>query len=375
MSTNVLVTRPSLPPMDEYINEIKDLWENYWITNMGEKHQLLQSQLKSYLQTDHIELMVNGHMSLELTLQAMKLQGEVITTPYTFVSTTHAIVRSGLTPIFCDIDPDTYTMDVEKIESLITEDTSAILPVHVYGNVCNIEEIEKIANKYDLKVIYDACHSFGETYKGKGVGSYGNASCFSFHATKVFHSIEGGAVCYREPELGKRLEYLKNFGIDGPESVLYIGANAKMNEFSAAMGICNLRHIEQEIEKRKHIDHRYKSHLEGVKGIKLRQEDPNVLYNYAYFPAVFESEFGATRNEVFDALAQEGIEARKYFYPIANSLECYRRRFDVSETPNALHLSNHILTLPIYSELAVEEVDHICEIILKLQGKRFFRIL
>ena len=313
MSVNVLVTRPSMPPMDEYIEEIKDLWESYWITNMGEKHQILQSQLKSYLQSDNVELMVNGHMSLELTLQAMKLQGEVITTPYTFVSTTHAIVRSGLTPVFCDVDPDTYTIDTEKIEMLITDYTSAILPVHVYGNVCNIEEIQRIANKYDLKVIYDACHSFGETYHDKGVGAYGDASCFSFHATKVFHSIEGGAVCYRNQELGKRLEYLKNFGIDGPESVQDIGANAKMNEFSAAMGICNLRHIEEEIQKRKKIDCRYRSHLEGVKGIKLRQEDKNVQYNYAYFPVVFEKEFGATRNEIFDALAREGIVTRKYF--------------------------------------------------------------
>lgn len=375
MSVNVLVTRPSMPPMDEYIEEIKDLWESYWITNMGEKHQTLQSQLKSYLQSDNVELMVNGHMSLELTLQAMKLQGEVITTPYTFVSTTHAIVRSGLTPVFCDVDPDTYTIDTEKIEMLITDYTSAILPVHVYGNVCNIEEIQRIANKYDLKVIYDACHSFGETYHGKGVGAYGDASCFSFHATKVFHSIEGGAVCYRNQELGKRLEYLKNFGIDGPESVQDIGANAKMNEFSAAMGICNLRHIEEEIQKRKKIDCRYRSHLEGVKGIKLRQEDINVQYNYAYFPVVFEKEFGATRNEIFDALAREGIVTRKYFYPITNSLECYHRRFDATKTPNALYLSKHVLTLPIYSDLSIEQVDCICEIILKLQRKNLYGTL
>lgn len=373
MSADVLVTRPSMPPMDEYIEEIKDLWETYWITNMGEKHQAFQSQLKSYLQTDYVELMVNGHMSLELTLQAMELQGEVITTPYTFASTTHAIVRSGLTPVFCDIDPNTYTMDADKIERLISDSTSAILPVHVYGNVCNIEEIGRIADKYNLKVIYDACHAFGETYKEKGVGSYGNASCFSFHATKVFHSIEGGAVCFQDVELGRRLGYLKNFGIDGPESVPAIGANAKMNEFSAAMGICNLRHIEEEIEKRKKIDQRYRSHLEDVPGIMLRQEDNHVLYNYAYFPAVFEQEFGATRNEVFDALAREGIGARKYFYPITNSLECYHKRFDVTETPNALHLSEHVLTLPIYSDLTIEQVDRICAIILKTQGKKWYK--
>ncbi len=365
----MLVTRPSMPPMDEYIEEIKDLWETYWITNMGKKHQIFQSQLKDYLQADHVELMVNGHLSLELTLQAMKLQGEVITTPYTFVSTTHAICRCGLTPVFCDIDPYTFTMDEKKIESLITDYTTAILPVHVYGNVCNIEEIERIAGKYDLKVIYDACHGFGETYKGKGLGSFGHASCFSFHATKVFHTIEGGAVCYRDMEIGRRLGYLKNFGICGPESVQDIGANAKMNEFSAAMGICNLKYIGEEIAKRKKIDQRYRTHLEGIKGVQLRQEDKNVLYNYAYFPVVFEKEFGATRNEIFDALAQEGIGARKYFYPITNALECYHGRFDVKETPNALHISKHILTLPMYAGLSAEDVDRICEIILRQRGK------
>lgn len=368
MDAKILVTRSSMPPMEEYISEIRDLWKTHWITNMGEKHELLRAQLEKYLQVDKIDLMVNGHMALELTLQALKLQGEVITTPYTFVSTTHAIVRNGLKPVFCDIDPDTYTMDDGKIEKLITDQTAAILPVHVYGNICNIEGIETIASKYGLKVVYDACHAFGETYKGKGIGAFGDASCFSFHATKIFNTIEGGAVCFREIELGRRLKDLKNFGIHGPESVQNIGANAKMNEFSAAMGICNLRHIDEDIQKRKRIDRRYRSNLENVQGLKLRQEDKNISYNFAYFPVVFEREFGATRNEVFEALMKNGIGSRKYFYPITSAMECYSSQFAADQTPYALHVSKHVLALPMYADLALEDVDRICNIIIKCRN-------
>lgn len=211
MNKKILVTRSSMPGMDEYVQEIRSLWDTHWITNMGQKHIELQNALKKYLNVDNVELLVNGHMALEMTLQAMNLQGEVITTPFTFASTTHAIVRNGLEPVFCDIDPVTYTMDATKIEDLITDRTCAIMPVHVYGNICDIDEIQRIAHKYELKVIYDAAHAFGETYKGESVGSFGDASCFSFHATKVFNTIEGGAVCYRDKELGARLYELKKF--------------------------------------------------------------------------------------------------------------------------------------------------------------------
>ncbi len=307
---SILVTRSSMPSLEEYIEEIKDMWESHWLTNMGPKHKEFQERLCQYLNVEHIDLFTNGHMALELTLQALNLQGEVITTPFTFASTTHAIVRNGLKPVFCDIDPDTYTIDVKKIEGLITDRTCAIMPVHVYGNICNIEEIERIAHKYELKVIYDAAHSFGETYKGKGVGSFGDASCFSFHATKVFNSIEGGAVCFRDKRLGDSLYELKNFGIRGPEEVCAVGANAKMNEFCAAMGICNLRHIEEEIIKRKTVAERYRNNLKEIGGIKLNEEKSDINYNYAYFPVVFEEkEFGASRSDVFDALARSGIRA------------------------------------------------------------------
>ncbi len=360
----ILVTRSSMPELDEYMNEIKDMWDSHWLTNMGPKHKQLQAELCDYMGVENIDLFTNGHMAIELTLQAMNLQGEVITTPFTFASTTHAIVRNGLEPVFCDIDPVTFTMDTEKLESLITDRTCAILPVHVYGNVCNIEEIERIAHKYELKVIYDACHTFGETYKGKGIGSFGDASCFSFHATKAFNSIEGGAVCFKDKRLGDILYELKNFGIHGPEEVSAVGANAKMNEFCAAMGLCNLRHIETEIEKRKKVAERYRTHLENVEGLQLNVIQSEVKSNYAYFPVVFEEKiFGASRAEVFDALAEQGIGARKYFYPLTNTFSAFHNKYNVIETPVALHISKRVLTLPMYADLALDDVDRICDII------------
>lgn len=319
MDNKILVTRSSMPSVEEYIDEIRSIWESHWLTNMGPEHKSLQAELKQYMGVQNVELLTNGHMALELSLQAMNLQGEVITTPFTFASTTHAIVRNGLEPVFCDIDPVTYTIDVTKLERLITDRTCAIVPVHVYGNVCNIEEIERLAHKYDLKVLYDAAHTFGETYKGQGIGRFGDVSCFSFHATKVFNTIEGGAVCYKDLELGRKLYELKNFGIHGPEEVDAVGANAKMNEFCAAMGMCNLRHIDEEIEKRKKVVERYRDRLENTEGLQLNVVQSEVESNYAYFPVVFnEKIFGSSRNEVFDALDNNGIGARKYFYPRCN---------------------------------------------------------
>ena len=366
MEKTILVTRSSMPDLDEYMDEIKDMWDSHWLTNMGPKHKQLQEELCRYMGVDNIDLFTNGHMALELTLQAMNLQGEVITTPFTFASTTHAIVRNGLEPVFCDIDPETYTMDPNNLENLITDRTCAIMPVHVYGNVCNVEEIERIAHKYELKVIYDAAHTFGETYKGRGVGSFGDASCFSFHATKAYNSIEGGAVCFKNKRLGDILYELKNFGIHGPEEVSAVGANAKMNEFCAAMGLCNLRHLEDELAKRKIVAEQYRAHLEGIEGIQLNKENPDVKYNYAYFPVVFDEKiFGASRAEVFDALAEQGIGARKYFYPLTNTFSAFHGKYNVIDTPVALHISKRVLTLPMYADLALEDVDRICEIILK----------
>lgn len=364
MNNQILVTRSSMPPLSEFIDEISPIWESHWMTNMGEKHKELQRELTEYLKVPNVELLTNGHMALELTLQAMNLQGEVITTPFTFASTTHAIVRNGLEPVFCDVDPVTYTIDVDKLGSCITDRTCAILPVHVYGNVCDTEAIDRIAKKYDLKVIYDAAHTFGETYRGRGIGDYGDASCFSFHATKVFNTIEGGAVCYHDEKLGQKLYELKNFGIHGPEEVTAVGANAKMNEFCAAMGICNLRHVDEEIAKRKRVVERYRERLEKVKGLQLNCIQSDVTSNYAYFPVIFwEKEFGATRNDVFDALEREGIGARKYFYPLTNSFSCFHGKYKLDDTPVARSIAERVLTLPLYADLALEDVDRICDII------------
>lgn len=368
MSDVILVTRSSMPEFEEYTEEIQDLWRTRWLTNMGIKHIELQEKLREYLKIDNIELFTNGHMALELSIQALGLKGEVITTPFTFASTTHAIVRNGLRPVFCDIDPKTFTIDSAKIEDLITDKTSAILPVHVYGNVCDVEKIQKIADKYGLKVIYDAAHAFGITYKGKGIGNFGDISCFSFHATKVFNTIEGGAACYREEDVGFQLSGLKNFGIRDPETVDAVGANAKMNEFCAAMGICNLRHIDRELLKRERAAERYRRHLQGVKGLYLNPIQKDVKPNYAYFPIVVEEkEFGATRNEIYQALLDEKIYSRKYFYPLTNAFECFRGQYDPDQTPIALHVSKRVLTLPMYADLSMEQIDRICEIILRQQ--------
>lgn len=362
------VTRSSMPSFEEYCEEIKELWDSHWLTNMGVKHKALQAELESFLRTPHATLYTNGHLALENAIAVMDLpQGaEVITTPFTFVSTTHAIVRNGLVPVFCDIDPETYTMDAMKIEALITEKTAAIVPVHVYGNVCNIEAIEDIAKRHSLKVIYDAAHTFGVTYRGKGIANFGDISMFSFHATKVFNTIEGGAICYADNALVQRLNDMKNFGIRGPEACVYVGGNAKMNEFQAAMGLCNLRHLNEEIAKRKQVVERYRSRFSGVDGITLCKPQADVEPNYAYFPVVFDG-FRKTRDEIFELLKANEIIARKYFYPLTSDFECYR---DLStaggdKTPIAKHIADCVLTLPLYADLTTAEVDRICDLIVK----------
>jgi dTDP-4-amino-4,6-dideoxygalactose transaminase len=364
MSEIIQVTRSSMPGLEEYIEEIRDLWDSHWLTNMGIKHKQLEAELSRYLNTPNITLFTNGHLALECAIAAFNLSGEVITTPFTFASTTHAIVRNGLEPIFCDIHPDDYTIDTDKLESLITKKTSVIIPVHVYGNICNINEIENLAKKYNLKVIYDAAHAFGVMVDNVGIANFGDASMFSFHATKVFHTIEGGAVTYKDGSLSKKLNDLKNFGITGPESVEYVGGNAKMNEFQAAMGICNLRHIDDEIAKRKIVVERYIGRLSSVKGIKLCKPQTGAKSNYAYFPVVFDG-YKMSRDEVFEKLKAENIYARKYFYPLTNSFECYKGRFDVEKTPVAKYVADRVLTLPLYADLALDDVDRICDIILR----------
>lgn len=359
---SIQVTRSSMPDFEEYIEEIKSLWDTRLLTNMGDKNKRLEEQLIKYLKVNNITLFTNGHLALEIIIKALGLTGEVITTPFTFASTTHAIVRNGLEPVFCDINPDDYTIDVDKIENLINGKTSAIIPVHVYGNICDVEKIDKIAKKHKLKVIYDAAHSFGVTVNEQGIGSFGDASMFSFHATKVFNTIEGGAVSYNNLSIKQKLEKLKNFGITGPETVEYVGGNAKMNEFQAAMGICNLRHVDSEIAKRKLVAERYISNLKDLQNIKLSERQAGVRSNYAYFPVVFDG-YKKTRDEVFKELKSHGIFSRKYFYPLTNNFDCFKDKYNIKDTPMAKYISERVLTLPLYADLDLEDVDRICKII------------
>lgn len=361
---SIQVTRPSMANMDEYMEEVKDLWVTSWLTNMGYKHEALEAGLSKYLNVPNITLFTNGHLALESIIAVLGLKGEVITTPFTFASTTHAIVRNGLEPVFCDINPLDYTMDVDKVEGLITEKTSAIIPVHVYGHVCHVDKLDQIAKKYNLKIIYDAAHAFGVTVNGQGIGSFGDASMFSFHATKVFNTIEGGGVTYLDPLIKKKLDVMKNFGITGPESVEFVGGNGKMNEFQAAMGICNLRHIDGEIGKRKRVVERYYSNLKDIEGIRLSGEQEGVTKNYGYMPVVFEG-YKKSRDEVFEALKVQNIFARKYFYPLTSSFDCYRDKYNVEDTPIAVNISKSVMTLPLYADLALDDVDRICDIIKK----------
>lgn len=362
MDKKILVTRSSMPPYEEFIEAIKPLWETHWLTNMGKYHNELESQLKQYLNVKELSLMVNGHMALEMAIQAMNFPvgSEVITTPFTFVSTTHAIVRNNLQPVFCDIHMEDGTIDESKIEELITERTVAIVPVHVYGNVCNIDEIQRLAEKYHLKVIYDAAHAFGVEYEKQGIGSYGDASVFSFHATKVFNTIEGGAVTFRDHKLYESLYNLKNFGIRSEESIVAVGANAKLNEMNAIMGLCNLRHIDCAIEHRKCIYKRYERLLRNIGGIKILNGRSCTKYNYAYLPIVIRN---GMRDGLYEFLKQNNIYARKYFYPLTCDAECFNNEYTQMNLENARSLSADILVLPLYEELQESEVDMICKLI------------
>lgn len=365
--TTINVTRSSMPSFEEYCEEIRDLWDSRWLTNMGAKHQQLQKELEQFLNVPHVTLYTNGHLALEHVIAAYGFApgSEVITTPFTFASTTHAIVQNGLLPVFCDVNDSDYTMDVTKIEALITEKTCAIVPVHVYGNLCDVDTIDAIAKKHGLKVIYDAAHAFGASYNGISSANFGDASMFSFHATKVFNTIEGGAVCYADDALVSILNDRKNFGLHSPEECLYAAGNAKMSEFQAAMGICNLRNLNGEIEKRKTAVMRYRERLGNVPGIRLCPEQTGVQSNYAYFPVVFE-DFPLTRDQVFEKLQAQGIVARKYFFPLTNSFACYASlpTAGVEKTPVADYLASRVLTLPLYADLSENDVDRICDAIL-----------
>ena len=354
------VTRSSMPSFEEYCEEIRSLWDSHWLTNNGEKHIALQKALRDYLQSSQVELFTNGHLALEAVIAALELEpGEIITTPFSFASTTHAIVRKGFTPVFADVKED-GTIDPEKVEQLITPQTRAILPVHVYGRLCDVESLQKIAGRHGIPVIYDAAHAFGVTKNGVSAARFGTASMFSFHATKVFNTIEGGAITTESPEIAQKLALERNFGITGPEDVVSAGGNAKMNEFQAAMGLCNLRRISADIAARKAVHEAYMNGLAGLP-VGLSQPQEGVESNYAYFPVVFANR--QLRDRVCAALEENGVFARKYFYPLINDFECYRDQFDSSLTPVAKRLADGVVTLPMYSDLALEDVELICRVV------------
>ena len=351
-----------MPPFEEYIAELKPVWDSRWLSNRGAASIRFEEMLKSYLDTENLYLFANGHVALEVALNALYLKGEVITTAYTHCSTIHAIVRNGLTPVFCDIKEDDYTLNPELIEEKITDKTVAIVATHVYGFLCDDEAISRIARKYNLFVIYDAAHAFGVTKGGVSAANLGDAAMFSTHATKVFHTIEGGIVSYKDKELFKAMPKIVNFGFTSQEDIDYIGTNARMNEFEAVAGICNLKHIDEEMGKRKAAGDRYYERLSGRKGIILNKIPADLKWNYAYFPVVFDG--FKNRNQVKAELEQHNIYARKYFYPIVNKAACYADTYGSIDLPVSAHVADHVLTLPMYADLTVKDVDRICDIIL-----------
>lgn len=353
----IYVTKPSMPPYEEYCQEVADLWESGILTHGGAKHQEFEARLKEMTGSPFVTLFTNGHLALEAVLNSFGGPGEVITTPFTFVSTTMAIVRAGLTPVFCDIKADDYTIDPTAVEALITERTVAILPVHVYGLVCDVEALEAIAAKHGLKLIFDAAHAFGVRVGDRDVSSFGDASMFSFHATKVMNTGEGGALMCKDEELKFKLDAWKYYGFTASGGEIpYYGTNAKMTEFAASMGLCNLRHFEEELAKRAAIEAQYRELLAEIPGVGLCAPQANVKSNHAYFPVTIEN-----RDEVIDRMAQDNIFPRKYFYPLTNEYECFASAgFDPTETPIAFKASRQVMTLPMYASLSPEEVERVC---------------
>ena len=365
----ILVTKSTLPTLEEYTEMIKPIWESHWLTNNGPIHNKLEGEIEKYLDVENATLFTNGHLSLENALKVLDLPegGEVITTPFTFISTTHAIARNGLVPVFCDINYDDYTIDVNKIESLITDKTVAIVPVHVYGNVCNVYEIERIAKKHNLKVIYDAAHAFGIKVNGKSVLDFGDASMVSLHATKVFHAIEGGLVVLQDEDLKVKLDKIKNFGFLTEELVDEIGSHARMNEFQSIMGLCNLNHVSEEILKRKKLTERYRENLRGIEGIKVMEEVEGVENNYTYFPVLIdEDKFGLNRDDVYDILLNNNIFSRRYFYKLTSDFECYENKFKKYETPIANKIAKSVLTLPLHGDLSIDDIDKVCDVLCRI---------
>ncbi|MGI3465358.1 DegT/DnrJ/EryC1/StrS family aminotransferase [Providencia stuartii] len=359
---NITVTSPLLPPLEELTPYLEDIWSRKWLTNSGHYHQLLEKELCDYLGIKYISLFSNGTLALITALQALDLKGEVITTPYSFVATSHAILLNNLKPIFVDIDPNTFNLDPKKIEEAITEHTSAILPVHVYGNPCDHDAIQKIADKHGLKVIYDAAHAFGVTKDGVSVLNWGDLSILSFHATKAYSTIEGGAIVCHTKEMKEKLDRLKNFGYESETEISMLGSNAKMNEVQAAFGLATLKHIDAALIKRKNVASFYINNLMGVKGISLPIVDKNITMNYSYFPILInENKYGMSRDDLFKKLKNHNILARRYFYPLITEFNLYKKY--ASYTPESKEISDSVICLPIHTALNNNDLDFIVKII------------
>lgn len=355
------VTKPFLPPIDEYNKLIKGIWERQWLTNNGPLVNELELKLKEYMNVSHLLYLNNGTIALQIAIKALGLKGEIITTPFSYVATTSSIVWEGCEPIFVDIDENTLNIDVRKIESAINGKTSAILATHVYGNPCDVDAIQMIADKYNLKVIYDAAHCFGTTYKGKSIFEYGDVSTTSFHATKLFHTIEGGAVFTRNPELLKTMAYMRNFGHDGPEKFFGLGINGKNSEFHAAMGLVNLNYIDEILRNRKELSFYYTKKLEG-----LNKTSPILLdgsqFNFAYYPIVLPTE--EILEKMVKVLNDNWVYPRRYFYPSLHHLNYVGGH----ELPISESVSKRVLCLPLYQTLSFEEIDFISRLMLRVQN-------
>jgi len=364
----ITVTSPLLPSLEEFTPMLQDIWDRKWLTNNGFYHQELEKALAEYLGVEFISLFTNGTLPLITALQAMRITGEVITAPYSFVATTHSIWWNGLTPVFVDVDPNSGNLDPKKIEEAITPKTTAIMPVHVYGNPCDIQAIQEIADRYGLAVIYDAAHAFNVKQNNKTILDSGDMSTLSFHATKTYNTIEGGALICKDARTKKRIDYLKNFGFAGETTVVAPGINSKMDEVRAAYGLCNLKHIDAAIEARKKVAIKYREALRNAPGIKLFNENPDVTYNYSYFPIfVNEKEYGTSRDALYEKMKGHNILGRRYFYPLISTFGVYRglSSSNPANLPVATKMANDVICLPMHAGLSDNDIERVLTLILK----------
>lgn len=368
----IYVTQPFLPPLEEFTPYLQEIWDSKFITNGGKFHTQLEAALAEYLGVKHLALFTNGTLGLVTALQALRIKGEVITTPYSFAATAHSILWNGLTPVFADVDPVTCNLDPDAIEAAITPQTTAIMPVHCYGTPCDVQRIERIADTYGLKVIYDAAHAFGVKHKGQSLLNWGDLSVLSFHATKVYTTIEGGAIVCADAKTKQRIDYLKNFGIADEVTVMAAGINGKMNEVQAAFGLMQLQHVDQLIARRAEIAALYRERLGSVPGLRLLDPHARTHPNHSYYPVFIDESFPLSRDAVYETLREQGVYARRYFYPLISDMPMYRGLPSAarSHLPNAVRIANQVLCLPIYPALTDEQVHRVADTILQVRATR-----